>query len=327
MVWRCRAKYLKQSIEELLQEKSGVDENLLERIWSPMKKMYMSLRDFLFGMKETNGQPTRCVDELYKHPLIFGLFKGDYQPYKTHNLPSYIQPRDFARALIDIVVNPSQRPSGAAQTEETRSCTLESLQQAIGELSTLPKVKKALRPLVDAAEDDINKARKNIEDWYNSAMERVTGWYKKHTQWIVLVLAFIVTALANADTIIIVQYLSLNDTARNAIVGIAEETVEEKPAASQETENQPAIQDCNNVEGLAKAMSSVREIGLPIGWSNEKFDLSTIKLHLVGWVITAIALSMGASFWFDCLKKLINIRSSLKPEEKKSAEEPVEKKR
>ena len=42
---------------------------------------------------------------------------------------------------------------------------------------------------------------------------------------------------------------------------------------------------------------------------------------MLGFVITALALSLGAPFWFDLLKKLVSIRSSgVKPEEKSKVE-------
>jgi hypothetical protein len=49
--------------------------------------------------------------ELYNHPLIYGLFKGEYDPAKIvkgrmpnrSDLPSYIPARNFAAALMDIV--------------------------------------------------------------------------------------------------------------------------------------------------------------------------------------------------------------------------------
>jgi len=37
---------------------------------------------------------------------------------------------------------------------------------------------------------------------------------------------------------------------------------------------------------------------------------NTITFHLLGWLLTAIAVSLGAPFWFDLLDKFINIRSS-----------------
>jgi hypothetical protein len=33
-------------------------------------------------------------------------------------------------------------------------------------------------------------------------------------------------------------------------------------------------------------------------------------VHLFGWILTGMALMLGAPFWFDQLKKLVNIRSS-----------------
>jgi hypothetical protein len=35
--------------------------------------------------------------------------------------------------------------------------------------------------------------------------------------------------------------------------------------------------------------------------------------YVLGWMITGIAISMGASFWFDLLSKLVNVRNTGKP--------------
>lgn len=37
---------------------------------------------------------------------------------------------------------------------------------------------------------------------------------------------------------------------------------------------------------------------------------------IFGWLLTAIAISFGAPFWFDLLNRLMNIRSSVRPGEK-----------
>ena len=55
---------------------------------------------------------------------------------------------------------------------------------------------------------------------------------------------------------------------------------------------------------------------LPIGWSPDvalrwkSFDLPSLGLQALGWILTALALAMGAPFWFDTLNKFINIRSA-----------------
>ena len=42
--------------------------------------------------------------------------------------------------------------------------------------------------------------------------------------------------------------------------------------------------------------------------------------HLLGWLLTAIAVSFGAPFWFDTLNKIMVIRSTVKPREKSGEE-------
>jgi hypothetical protein len=41
---------------------------------------------------------------------------------------------------------------------------------------------------------------------------------------------------------------------------------------------------------------------------------------LAGWLITAGALSLGASFWFDMLNKIMVVRNTVKPQEKSQTE-------
>jgi len=41
---------------------------------------------------------------------------------------------------------------------------------------------------------------------------------------------------------------------------------------------------------------------------------------LGGWILTAIAVSLGAPLWFDLLNKFMVVRSTVKPREKSSEE-------
>ena len=45
-----------------------------------------------------------------------------------------------------------------------------------------------------------------------------------------------------------------------------------------------------------------------------------VKWHWLGWILTALAISLGAPFWFDLLNKFIVIRSAVKPHEKSPEE-------
>ncbi|TXF89841.1 hypothetical protein FUA23_09150 [Neolewinella aurantiaca] len=61
--------------------------------------------------------------------------------------------------------------------------------------------------------------------------------------------------------------------------------------------------------------NEIAEIRRPLGmgWEGVSLrELSTFDLvtKVLGFILTALAISMGAPFWFDLLKKLVNIRSS-----------------
>lgn len=85
------------------------------------------------------------------------------------------------------------------------------------------------------------------------------------------------------------------------------------PAPAPDTEESPI--DC-----ITDAVE--QETTLPLGWSQENLaqqeedaSQSTVPLptplrRLLGWMITGLAIAMGASFWFDLLGKVINVRNS-----------------
>ena len=60
---------------------------------------------------------------------------------------------------------------------------------------------------VDHAQGDCEQARRNIEDWYDSAMDRVAGWYKKRTQFILFAIGLVLAVALNVDTITIAKHL------------------------------------------------------------------------------------------------------------------------
>jgi hypothetical protein len=47
-----------------------------------------------------------------------------------------------------------------------------------------------------------------------------------------------------------------------------------------------------------------------------------VTQHLVGWALTVVAISLGAPFWFDALKGLVNLRAAGKPPQPSEKSEP-----
>jgi hypothetical protein len=286
-------------------------------------------------------QGTGLVQQLYKHPLVNGPFKGEYKSslnkkwwhniISRTNLPSYIPARNFALALMDAVLpGQANTPSGAAGATVSSPVPpagaltpnpLKPLRDAISNMGDT-KVKQALMTLVDAAGNDVSRARENIEAWYNSSMERVTGWYKRRAQVIILFLGLLVVIAINADTIAITTSLSRDKAVRDSLVAAAQDYVKDQSDTDKATDR------------IKQYTDKIRDLGLPLGWNKgnplsipdkKKPDESTSwPMKVIGWLITTVAISLGAPFWFDLLNKFIGVRSSIKPKERSADEESSE---
>ena len=289
-------------------------------------------RDLERGIREmlASSNAPNLVADLYAHPLINALFLGRYNPKNTKNLPSYIPPATFAFALLDII-HPAGTVSMPAPSEESIATPHLAAAQRMGTLRaaiiTHPNatIQGALLPLLDAAGSDAEQMRKNVESWYDSVMDRVSGLYKRRTQIIIAAIALSLASLFNADAIGIARYIGTNQTARAVIVAHAQQEIREQGAAS-------------NPDLVHSMVWLEDQGGIPIGWrfkpapnqdeTDYKQDwrqapatVGAWAIKLAGLLCTTFAISLGAPFWFDVLNKFMVIRSTVKPREK-SRDEP-----
>ena len=260
-----------------------------------------------FGIRELlqDREGTGLCSELFNHPLIQNLFQGEYTPRPPSKkplknggrLPSYIPSRNFAAAIMDIAARGPQNVG-----EEARSLTVPELRAVIASRTDL-RIRGALLAAIDSAGGDLERARLNIENWYDSTMDRVSGWYKRSTQWFILWISLGIAITLNIDALQIIDHLSSNNTQRTALVAIVERTT-----------TAPVDYETAKKELLA--------LKLPLGWTQRPLPHGPNEwlARLCGWLIVAIAATLGAPFWFDVLNKMMVIRSTVKPREKSQEE-------
>jgi hypothetical protein len=238
---------------------------------------------------------------------------------------------------------------GAAKGEKIAAGVTQDLNTIKGVIAGLDdekyrNIKISLLTLIDEAGNDLGKARANIEEWYDDAMERVSGWYKRRTHIRLIVMGFVAAALLNVDTINVVKALWYNNTLRNSVAAAADNYLKANPAPTPvpTVSSAPAITQMNSAENPLTKINAIRgeldKLGLPIGWISKPTDQAGLDaynvdprrlpdgvggwfLKLLGIFLTALAVSQGAPFWFDLLNKIIVIRSTVKPREK-SPEQP-----
>jgi hypothetical protein len=301
--------------------------------------------------------------------LISSLYEGTYAESQRVSrwrtkLPSYIPARNFALALMDLVA-PSTVPAdqsgaaGATASSTSPGAIVADIRRLRAEVQKIenPQVKTALTTLIDAAGNDAVRVRMNIEDWFNSSMDRVSGWYKRRSHTILLVLGLLVAIAVNADSVLIVRRLASDRPLRESLVAASiayaqqnatQSASRTSSTASSSTEaccgpnstptptpNASAAVPCVSAEckghedtpqcKLKTTQCQIASLGLPIGWGSEtdprlQWNAKELPNHLLGWLLTALAISLGAPFWFDLLNKFIVIRSTVKPKEKSPEE-------
>ena len=197
-------------------------------------------------------------------------------------------------------------------------------------LVLIDKTRRETTLIADAAQQ-VEKLRQNVENWFNQAMDRVGGWYKRWTQFVLVIIAFIVVGVANVDTIALVKRFNRDNTLRASIVSVAEKVT--APSAGNPTTDTKARDE------LFKAADSLK---LPLGWvvntppnetpEQKEYRLEQVPEDGLGWavkicglLISILAVSQGAPFWFDTLNKFVNLRGAGTPpgEPKKSAPQPA----
>jgi hypothetical protein len=319
--------------------------------------------------------------------------------------PHYISAENFCAALVDVISKEAIKTTFEQDAitkkfnviETGLNLTpMEKFAEGVESLNH-SDLKELLRSFItnsynaEKKEYDFSLLNQVIINWYNSYMDRVSGWFKSARKPLTFLLSVVVAIILNVDSMGLVKNLITNKTLRDKLVekaySIAEhETNEDYKKAvinrvdtvkinqlkkakaeqdsiiryaiyknlepdysiirkinidlkkqeillkysdssnmadsSQYNSNKPVLLDNN----LRNTLNEIEELNLPIGWKKIDCDncSTTVKIHLFlnenkhfftfqtyfGWLITSFALMLGAPFWFEVIKKLVNIRSS-----------------
>ncbi len=244
--------------------------------------------------------------------------------------PSYIPPAIFGTVVASFLRESNDLPNmpkegGLPETDEEREA-------AERRRETGTPLQKSLQSLVDEAAGDAQRLRASLERWYDAQMERVSGWYKRESKRILLVLATLVVLVLNVDTVAIARTLWTSPTARRAVADAAAEQIQVAvttttmllggpapvtPPAEQPNALPLACPDPNAPDGeaaptttspsgsdevVAQALDCATSLPIPIGWRlaqgdwwNEAWE-SFKDAFFWGWLLKLLGwgLTVGA---------------------------------
>jgi hypothetical protein len=271
------------------------------------KNLEVALNEFFAGHLK---QEETFVKAFYNHPLVQALSKG------KNGRPSYIPPEIVGQVVEGLV---------------TAKGAVKSITAAVSALpgtSDTNRIKGLLEAFVTQAGGDVAAFRKGVETHFNAAMDRASGWYKRYTQNVALIAAAALVIGANADTVALAASLASSPAARAKMVEIAEQrlteaqTTEDKIKAGKAEGAITVAQAKKDSEtaraALAQAASAIESAGIQFGWKDYPMTFSESLAKVAGLLVSILAVSLGAPFWFDVLQRIMQVRATgVSPGEKK----------
>jgi hypothetical protein len=223
------------------------------------------------------GDVGALFEKVFGHGLIQGLSKT--------SLPSYVPSRTFSLALFD------------ALSDDGEGTLFSQIEQGVAKMPA-GYAKQSLTTFLVNAAGDIEALRARVETWFDDAMDRLSGTYKRWAQLIHFMFGLGVAIVFNVDSLNITSVLWHSADKRDALAAQAQSFIASHPASS------------GGAPDLSSLITQLQGLPVPLGWTPElwhRSDLSLWLLSLAGWLVTAFAISLGAPFWFDLLQKLLNI--------------------
>ncbi|NUO03156.1 MAG: hypothetical protein HUU01_21305 [Saprospiraceae bacterium] len=239
------------------------------------------------------------VDDFLRHPLFRQLSyatnrRARLSPY---SLPGYLSKSTFVAIFQDIME--------AGGGREGLVKKIEGLDE--GDL------KRMMQFMLRQSGGDPALFMANSERWFDEVMERASEWYKRNLKWWLFAVGLALAAIFNADTIRMYKNISSSATVQAFLVEMATDFSEKTDTIA------PTNMHLTLEQSIARMDSSLQKIDqiqspLGLGWDAAETDRSLPwwLVKIAGLLLTAIAVTFGAPFWFDLLKKLLNLRSGAK---------------
>ncbi len=206
-----------------------------------------------------------------------------------------------------------------------------------------PELTNAARARIAVLHQASSQFVAKINLWFDQTMDRASERFTAHTRYVTFFASLAVALVLQLDTAALVSRLSTDDQLRNALYDLAQkQQAEQAPAAGQP--NAPVANDQKSTPPPANAASAAampvvpltdmdkqnlkdlmvnNVIGIPQSLSDwlSRWNKDNFLVKVLGIILTALLLSLGAPFWYGALQNLLRLRSALANKDDQQREE------
>ena len=189
-------------------------------------------------------------EELYRSPLLESLCSPNARGQLRHR-PSYIPSATLALAILQVAEEHGINLDGAVAKKPPTGL--------------YPATEKLLVSLLRGCKD-VAEQRKRLEDWFDSSVGRVSGWYKRKAHAWIWIFGIVLCLMLNADSISLSKRFWNDQALRDAVSAEATEYV--KSAPKDESAGEQSAKDQAELDRALHRMNLFRERlpGVPLGW-------------------------------------------------------------
>jgi hypothetical protein len=296
------------------------------------------------------GRPSYIPSDVFSRALIDSIISASHAWQQRQPAPQQAAQQQQAGQQQQPVQAQQQagqqQPQEPPRTFDVRNVSLaanaplllKDLRDALKRLPPGDPMLSLMAPFLFDANGNIGTLRKSVEDWFNNAMQRLSGWYKRWAYWYLCVFGTIITVVLAIDTIEVTKYLTTNKSAREMLVQNASQFLQANPAAPSTggdaaaklpiqcpprgTDHSTPPSGPDLTKCYQYLQNTLANQGYPIGWGQlvQRWCDATkggswwegikfIVQTAFGWLFTILAITMGSNFWFDSLRNLLNLRA------------------
>jgi hypothetical protein len=234
------------------------------------------------------------LEKLRAHASIRALSQND----RPTCLASYIPASVFAAALCEVLLAQGN-PDGLARYGPG---------EAIASLPQELTIKRILSAAWQRARGDRVEFEREIGKYFDMSMDRVSGWYKRHTQVRSLCIGLVLALTLNIDAVHIASALWSNHALAATVADGGQKMADHYAAADPLTPQKGTSQNANGT-----ALPPELPVGWPARWSTEP-SVHSSAWHwwatALGIVIMALSCLVGAPMWYQLLSMLLPLRAA-----------------
>lgn len=209
----------------------------------------------------------------------------------ARRLPSRIPPDVFANVLMDWLQG-TRAPLLAAKD----GMPAEDISFELADL---------LQRMNVGVGGDQEQLRVALAAWYSQTTERLKGEFKRRVQGVLYVVGIVLVVMTNADAIRLSSDLLDNPATAAELTSRAQALAAECPGP---------LDDCPTETVKAALEPGAVPYHLLLGWDARADGASAVSwLSLTGWVLTVMAIGLGADFWYRALKRFLAFRGGIVP--------------